>query len=60
MILVLDENGVLQDTRTIPLPNDQSVRGLLLWNKQILLYGESDNPITGKDIYVIAFEAGSL
>jgi hypothetical protein len=60
VMLVIDKDASLHNKNIIPLPNDQTVRGVVLWAGQILIYGESDNPVTGKDVYVLAFDIESI
>lgn len=55
-ILFLDENKKLVQKIVVALPNDQSIRGVVRHGEKIFLYGESDNPITGKDPFLLAFD----
>ncbi|WP_448535811.1 hypothetical protein [Pseudothermotoga sp.] len=60
ILLVIDKDGNLRNKKIFPLPNDQTVRGVVLWDGQILIHGESDNPFTGKDVYVLALDVESI
>ncbi len=60
IFILLDERGEVQKIHTVPWPNDQTVRGVLLEDGQIIFYGESGNEITNEDVYVHALSIDSL
>ncbi|WP_448522612.1 hypothetical protein [Pseudothermotoga sp.] len=60
ILLVIDKDGNLRNKKIFTLPNDQTVRRVVLWDGQILIHGESDNPFTGKDVYVLVFDVESI
>lgn len=60
IFILLDEHGQVQKIHTLPWPNDQTVRGVLLEDGQIIFYGESGNEITNEDVYVHALSIESL
>lgn len=60
VMLAINRDGSLHNKNIVPLSNDQTVRGVVLWAGQILIHGESDNPITGKDVFVLSLEIESV
>lgn len=58
VLILLD--GSEEKIHTFHWPNDQTVKGVLVWNEYVVFYGESENEITGEDIYVHTFSIGSL